>query len=121
MQLRNWLRDENLRLQDIKAYFSLISKSNTFDESLTAGFLAFFFNLENDYISFVDWSELPKSKLVQSDRKFNLIKIIHSCARYELSKADNFFIHEWEANRWFDTWSGISVDWSDWIEGPKAN
>lgn len=119
MHLRNWLREISFELGMIKGFFESLGENDTLQENLTCGFVAFFLGIKSDFIGFDDWLALDSIPVSLDSREFEIINIVRGCANYELTKANNFFIHEWEADRWFDQWSGIEVDWSDWINGPK--
>jgi hypothetical protein len=119
MILRNWIREEEISLEDVKGFYLTKNAQNSIEEFLSIGFLAFLFELQDDYITINDYKDLTHTIIDTKSRKFSILEIIHKSARCEYSKIENFFIHEWEGSKWFSEWSAIDVDWSDWISGPK--
>lgn len=119
MHLRNWLREEDFSLGQIKGWFEEQDSKNHLHAHLCAGFVAYLFCIENEFLSFDDWNNIDSIKVNKESRIYRLIGILHKCSIYDLEKSENFFIHEWEGYAWFNEWSGIEVDWSDWISGPK--
>jgi|JYMV01.1.fsa_nt_gi hypothetical protein len=119
MNLRNWLREEDFSLGQIKGWFQLQDSKNELHQDLCVGFVAYLFCIENEFLSFDEWNEIDPIKLDKESRLYRLISMLQKCSIYDLEKSENFFIHEWEENQWFMDWSGINVDWSDWIGGPK--
>lgn len=119
LALRNWLRGENFEIGHLKGFFKLNDKYNIFEQDLTVGFVAYLFNMEQDYISYEQWVDTDVKAIDADGKLCRYINILVGCGKNELSKTNNFFMHEWEANQWFQEWVGYDVDWSDWIGGPK--
>lgn len=119
LALRNWLRNENFEIGHLKGFFKLNDKYDIFEQDLTVGFVAYLFNMEENYISYEQWVDTEVKAVEQDGNLYRYINIMVGCGKNELSKTNNFFIHEWEGNQWFQEWVGYDVDWSDWIGGPK--
>ena len=119
VMLRNWLRNENFEIGHLKGFFKLNDNLGIFEQDLTVGFVAYLFNMENEFLNYEQWVNTDVMMVGADSKLYRYINILVGCGRYELSKADNFFIHEWEGNEWYQEWVGYEVDWKDWIKGPK--
>ena len=121
MHLRNWLREEGFKLGHIKGFFDCTNNNNSLHLNLCAGFVAFLFadDIGFEFIGFEEWTKIDAIPVTDDSRMFSLINILQLCSIFNVEKSNNFFIHNWENNEWFPLWSGLDVNWDDWINGPS--